>query len=81
MSTLTEELARLSENLSSETTDAMQRLTDALNEVLDDLPALENVAVYGRDREILGEHLENLRTLRMLRREFEGSAERSRPTQ
>lgn len=87
MRPLAKELADLALNLPHEVVDTMSQLTDATNEVIDDLGALERIAVYGRDREVLDEHLANLRALRELRDEFHGtgaatpSASPSRPAQ
>lgn len=76
---LTEELARVASKLSPEATDAMKRLGSAIDDVIDELVALENIKVYGRDRAILAEHLANLHRLRHLRQEFEGRGRATGP--
>lgn len=68
---ITQELVSLTAHLSPELEDAMKRIAQATDEIIDDLAALEGISVYGRDCEILGEHLANLRVLRQLRDEFE----------
>lgn len=69
---LTEELARVASELSPGATDAMKRLGGVIDDVIDELSALENITVYGRDCAILAEHLASLHKLRHLRQEFEG---------